>query len=115
MIGIYIGFGLMTFAAVLGYYENRRLLKDLKRAEMDNRDFRNLLIAQKIDYQYAVGSPAKVEEVINSIVPYFRVYRKGREDKHTVQYYKYDPNDPDDREYKRIHAEEVAEMLNEEP
>lgn len=27
--------------------------------------------------------------------------------------YSYDPSDPDDREYKRIHAEEVAEKLNE--
>ena len=29
--------------------------------------------------------------------------------------YSYDPSDPDDREYKRIHAEEVAEKLNEKP
>ncbi len=29
--------------------------------------------------------------------------------------YSYNPCDPDDREYKRIHAEEVAEKLNEKP
>lgn len=28
---------------------------------------------------------------------------------------KYDPNDPDDKEYKCIHAEEIAEILNERP
>lgn len=29
--------------------------------------------------------------------------------------YTYDPADPDDQEYKRIHAREVADLLNEKP
>ena len=32
-----------------------------------------------------------------------------------IKTFSYDPSDPDDREYKRIHAEEVAEKLNEKP
>lgn len=45
----------------------------------------------------------------------FTVYRtiSGRD--YPVSYVHFDPNDPDDKEYKRIHAEEIASILNEKP
>lgn len=45
----------------------------------------------------------------------FNVYMQGRHGKYTVKTVWFDKNDPDDRAYKRIHAEEVAEILNEDP
>ena len=38
MIGIHIGFGLMTIAAVFGYYANRRLIKVLDKIDADNKE-----------------------------------------------------------------------------
>ena len=32
---------------------------------------------------------------------------------YVVKFFDYDPNDPDDRDYKRICAEELVEKLNE--
>lgn len=45
----------------------------------------------------------------------FTIYRtiSGRD--YPVSYVHFDPNDPDDKEYKRIHAEEIASILNEKP
>lgn len=45
----------------------------------------------------------------------FHVVRTDTDGDYLVMRLKYDENDPDDRDYKRIHAEEVAEMLNEKP
>ncbi len=45
----------------------------------------------------------------------FNIYMQGQHGKYTIKTVWFDHNDPDDREYKRIHAEEVAEMLNEKP
>lgn len=71
-------------------------------------------------------------EVKRSIVRQIEVLEKGEQDAFVVEdsrhcefavmlagfqikAFSYDPSDPDDREYKRIHAEEVAEKLNEKP
>ena len=60
-------------------------------------------------------SEAKVVEGALGTRPFFRIVREGFEDSIEVKRYYYIPDDPDDREYKRIHAEEVAEKLNERP
>lgn len=71
-------------------------------------------------------------EVKRSIVRQIEVLEKGGQDAFVVEdsrhcefivmlagflikTFSYDTSDPDDREYKRIHAEEVAEKLNEKP
>lgn len=45
----------------------------------------------------------------------FHVVRTDTDGDYLVMRLKYDENDPDDYDYKRIHAEEVAEKLNEKP
>lgn len=112
-----IGFGLMTVAVVALYVANRRLIKALRKNK-DCLESANFLIgkfgADKIDAELSFMRKAEVEERTEPI-PHFAVYRKGLIKKHDVIRVGYDPKDPDDRDYKRIHAEEVAEKLNEKP
>lgn len=58
---------------------------------------------------------AEVEERDDGLLPYFAVYRQALGRKVDVARYTFDPSDPDDVEYKRIHAYEVAEKLSETP
>lgn len=67
------------------------------------------------DFAKACYSEAEVVEENLGVLPCFRVVRKGFENTIEVKRYHYIPSDPDDRQYKRIHAEEVAEKLNERP
>lgn len=112
-----IGFGLMTVAAVVLYVTNRRLIKALRKSK-DCLESANFLIckyyADKTDHDLSLMHKAEVEGRMVPI-PHFAVYRKGLTEKHDVIRVGYDPKDPDDRDYKRIHAEEVAEILNEKP
>lgn len=112
-----IGFGLMTVTTVVLYVTNRRLIKVLRKSA-DCLKSANFLIgkfgADKIDRDLSIMRKAEVEERTEPI-PHFAVYRKGLAEKHDIIRVGYDPSDPDDREYKRIHAEEVAEILNEKP
>lgn len=112
-----IGFGLMTVAAVVLYVANRRLIKALRKSA-DCLESANFLIgkfgADRIDAELSFMRKAEVEERKEPI-PHFAVYRKGLSEKHNIIRVGYDPSDPDDRDYKRIHAEEVAEKLNEKP
>lgn len=111
----WISYGLMTVAAVVLYITNRRLIKALRKS---NDCPESALIvkfgADKIDHDLSIMRKAEVEERTEPI-PHFAVYRKGLTEKHDIIRVGYDPKDPDDREYKRIHAEEVAEILNEKP
>lgn len=112
-----IGFGLMTFAASFALTANRNLLKALRRSNETLDSFRNLIGsygADKIDRDLSLFHKAEVEERMEPI-PHFAVCRTGVTKKHDVIKVAYDPADPDDREYKRIFAEERAEMLNEKP
>lgn len=112
-----IGFGLMTVAVVVLYVTNRRLIKALRKSK-DCLESASFLIgkfgADKIDAELSFMRKAEVEERTEPI-PHFAVYRKGVIKKHDVICVNYDPKDPDDRDYKRIHTEEVAEKLNEKP
>lgn len=83
-----------------------RLYKDLKK-DMDR------LILEKEDREDVSGRLFGVEE--DDSWYGFNVYMQGRHGRYPVKRIFYDPDDPDDREYKRIHAEEVAETLNEKP
>lgn len=112
-----IGFGLMTVAAVVLYINNRRLIKALRMSK-DCLESAKFLIgkfgADKIDAELSLMRKAEIEERTEPI-PHFAVYRKGLTKKHDVICVGYDPKDPDDRDYKRIHVEEMAEKLNEKP
>lgn len=119
-----IGFGLMTVTTVVLYVTNRRLIKRLNKTsetlEATDKAVKASLCLignlsnDRIDKELSFMHKAEVEERTEPI-PYFAVYRKGLTEKHDIIRVGYDPSDPDDREYKRIHAEEVAETLNEKP
>lgn len=117
IILMHISFGIMTVAAIILYMVNRRLIKALKESK-DSLESAKFLIgkfgADKIDHDLSIMRKAEVEERTEPI-PHFAVYRKGLTEKHDVICVGYDPKDPDDRDYKRVHAEEVAEKLNEKP
>ena len=111
MILMYVGFGLMTGAAILLATANAKLHKKLDRLSAHNAEF----ICDNIDGQYSMMSKAEVEERKDGDVQYFAVFRRGLIKKVDVLRVRFNPNDPDDKEYRRIFAEERAEMLNEKP
>lgn len=107
---IYIGFGLMTSVAVFAALSCLRLEKALR----ETRSRLRWLEADEIDRSVAFTHKALVRE-LSFPLPHFAVYRKGISENHDIIRIAYDPSDPDDREYKRIHAEEVAATLNYRP
>lgn len=114
---MHLGFGLMTVAAVALYVGNHRLIKALRESKKCLESATYLIDAlsgSATDHNISLMHKAEVEERLEPI-PHFAVYRKGLTKKHDVVCVGYDPNDPGDRDYKRIHAEEVAEKLNEKP
>lgn len=119
MIGIYIGFGLMTLAALLALYNNRRLRKVLQKSIELNREQSEHIeeqLAHSLSEIFSRSNKAEIEETTAGILPRFTVYRKGYGDmRHEIINFYYNPADPDDRDYKRICAEELAEKLNEKP
>ena len=115
MIGIYIGFGPMTVAAVFGYCANRRLIKVLDKIDADNKELGKMnkwLHDWQTGYINSKNCKAEIEELTDCST--FYVFRKFNHVGYVVKFFDYDPNDPDDRDYKRICAEELVEKLNEE-
>lgn len=115
---IHLGFGLMTAAAITLWILNRRLSRQLRSAVNDSRMLSEML--QDL-MTYKTGTDlnhmlrAYVEEQAHPM-PHFSVCRRiDRHHRLCLMKIDYNPADPDDREYKRIFAEERAEMLNEKP
>lgn len=126
----YLAFALLIALVVYQSFVIRRLKKALRSANegLDESDRLNRALNEKIASQdknigdcmcrafkflAAQSSPAEIEET--EYPSMFEVVRKQDDAKVVCKTIYYDPSDPDDREYKRIHAEEVAEILNEEP
>lgn len=112
---IQAGFVLMSVAAVILLVINRRQYKILKTISQCHIEILEELTDAMIFKQAAsisIFSEAYVEE--RPDVCRFVVFRKVLDTKVEILYVNYNPADPDDRDYKRIHAEEVAEKLNEE-
>lgn len=113
---IQITFGLTIIAALAAVARSLRLSQRLAQREKKIEELRacnNHLINLRIDSINSVGIEAEVGEIEVLSTPYFLVYRQGSIDKFVIKKIYYNPDDPGDREYKRIHAEEVAEKLNE--
>ena len=68
-----------------------------------------------IDRDMSVAARAETDEIPAPGLGTFRVYREGDRGRYTVKTFPYDPSDPDDRDYARICAEELADTLNEKP
>lgn len=118
MIGIYIGFGLMTVAAVAALILNRRLLRrqgellaDINKLYDERGELKKRLFRDSYDYTTAIQNEAKMREIKDRWATRFEVYFQGFEDYVIRRFWYF--ND-DDREYKRICAEELVEKLNEE-
>lgn len=124
MILIYFGFGLMTVAAVTAITLNSKLIKRNKELLKDNEDLRNDLATLSsglvdyarnvVDLQQLPNTETFMEERTKPI-PHFAVYRKGLTGKIDLLHIGYKADDPDDREYKRIFAQERVDALNEKP
>ena len=69
----------------------------------------------KVTVRASYVSDAQVEERQTSHYAYFAVYKTCAGEKIELKRIHFNPADPDDREYKRIFAEEVAEKLYEQP
>lgn len=94
------------------------LWRRLRRSSRQLAEYMEMYARQrrfKRDFNASLHSKATVTEVIDGWTRYFIVSRKGVCDEIEVARYYYSPGDRDDREYKRIFAEERAEMLNEKP
>lgn len=119
----WISYGLMTVACALSFCTNILLKKAMKKAREALDDQRGELDSLVAANREAIGfrlnlsrselMPAEIRE--DMALPIFVVERKYGDAKIVCKKIFYNPDDPDDRDYKRIHAEEVAEMLNEEP
>ena len=106
----------MTVAAVFGYYANRRLIKVLDKIDADNKELGKInkwLNDWQTGYISSKNCKAEIEELTDYSTFSFCVYREFDHICYSVKFFEYDPNDPDDRDYKRICAEELVEKLNE--
>ena len=117
MILIHIGFGLMTIAAATAIVLNQRLRQLNKRLlgvlETASETLSDVVPALA-DLTTLSNTETFMEERKEPI-PHFAVYRKGIVGKIVLLQIGYKPNDPDDREYKRIFAQERVDALNEKP
>lgn len=88
----------------------RQKVKELKN-EYDRLHFKHTNFS--LDASFI---PTRTVWVNESLRDYsYQVYVKSGDNFFTLRRYTYDPADPEDREYKRIHALEVADLLNEKP
>lgn len=97
---------------------NRRMEKTLKKAsDLCKRQSEEIMELKMYDLaaHCSFATKATVEEQNNGLMPCFAVIRNYCGTPVCISRFYYDPLDPDDRDYKRIHAEEVAEKLNERP
>ena len=121
---IYFGFGLMTAVAVTAITLNFRLIKRNRELKEDNEDLVETLdvtssalgvyALSKLELRQLSNTETFMEERTEPI-PHFAVYRKGLTGKIDLLHIGYKADDPDDREYKRIFAQERVDALNEKP
>lgn len=124
MILMYIGFGLMTAVAVVAITLNFRLIKKSRELKEENEAISEALgvtssaldvcALSKLELQQLPNKECFMEERTEP-VPHFAVYRKGLTQKIDLLHISYKADDPDDREYKRIFAQERVDALNEKP
>ncbi|MBD5223882.1 MAG: hypothetical protein HDS71_07545 [Bacteroidales bacterium] len=114
---IYLGFGLMTVAAVIAVTLNFKLIKKSrelrKELEYKTSELKGYTLC-KCELRQLPFFKTYMEERTEPR-PHFAVYRKGLTRKIDLLWIGYKANDPDDREYKRIFAQERVDALNEMP
>lgn len=115
---------ILGLAAVLLWIANSALIRKNREQEEYVKDLREDLTVTRTEAanatrwrnsaSHALFAKAEVEERIG-LYPCFAVYREDDyyKLKHDVRRYYYSTDDRDDRDYKRICAEELADMLNE--
>lgn len=113
---------LLFAGIVILAFENRkisRLFKTLSDSYLAAVKAKENLSLSLTDLRLCVAwlpdSGAEVEE--NEKLHFFTVHLRKNADgeKFPIRHFNYDPADPEDREYKRTHAHEVADLLNEKP
>ena len=117
MILMHFGFGLMTAAAVTAIILNFKLSKKNKSLKGTIDATANALAGTSlcaVDLQQLSNKETFMEERAEPI-PHFAIYRKGLTGKIDLLQIGYNADVPDDREYKRIFAQERVDALNEKP
>lgn len=107
---IHIAFWIMTACATCLAVMNQRLYKALCKTRQQLKHLTDL----NLEEITSRTREAKVDE-LTTPTPRFVVYRQGYNKHFVIEAYTYNPDDPFDRDYKRIHAQEVADKLNEKP
>ena len=117
MILMHIGFGLMTVVAVTAtiyYVKQVKKNKALEGALGATSSALGVGALSKLELQQLPNTETFMEERTEPI-PHFAVYRQGLTEKIDLLHIAYKKDDPDDREYKRIFAQERVDALNEKP
>lgn len=112
-----IGFGLMTVAVIaelIAFRRQRKQIEEIGASSARVAEIASRHILKDIDRSISLFNKAGVEECAEP-APHFAVFRRGVTEKHNVLTVGFNPNDPEDKEYRRIFAQERADMLNEEP
>lgn len=107
---IHIAFWIMTACAICLAVMNQRLYKELCKTRQQLKHLADL----NLEEIASRTREARVDELTTPI-PRFVVYQQGYNKRFVIEAYTYNPADPFDRDYKRIHAREVADKLNEKP
>lgn len=104
---------LLFIAVAYLYLENRSLRQKVKELE----DEYDKECGKRLELSFNVSSiPQRTAEAWSDIRNHcYEVYVKADDNFFTLRRYTYDPSDSDDRKYKRVHAQEVADLLNEKP
>lgn len=121
---MYFGSGLMTVVAVTAITLNFKLIKKNRKINEDNKNLKDAInystsalaacALSKLELQQFPNTETFMEDRSEPI-PHFAVYRQGLTEKIDLLHIGYKTDDPDDREYKRIFAQERVDALNEKP
>lgn len=114
---LYIGFGLMTIAAIWAGLDNHLLRIKNRSLAYSNTKFREWTMRLEDsdhDLRRLINNETYVREVEGPL-PYFELCREGKTGDVPLLRAYYDMNDAEDREYKRLFITERMEAMNERP
>lgn len=104
----------VAISAEIHNFKLRKCNKELKEAFEAASSALGVCALSTLDIKQLSNTETFMEERMEPI-PHFAVYRQGLTEKIDLLRIGYKADDPDDREYKRIFAQERVDALNEKP
>ncbi len=104
--GLLWAFGLYCLQPARRYRVTRELRREKRAREEAERAYFTLLAESPSPYE-----PARVVEA-RTPLPRFLIVRGQGRAQQTIKSMRFDPDDPDDTEYKRNWADEICDMVN---